>query len=76
MFAIHPPKDHKSTFHFQESLPRLPVPALKQSTAVYLQSLKPLLSTESELTRRTEIVNDFIKPGGLGEKLQQRMIGM
>jgi len=58
---------------FQESLPRLPVPTLEETAARYLQTLKPLLS-ESELAHSKKAVEDFIKPGGVGAKLQEKLI--
>lgn len=58
---------------FQESLPRLPVPALEETAARYLKSLHPLLSpTEFEHSKKA--VSDFIKPGGVGVQLQEKLI--
>ncbi|TLS28851.1 hypothetical protein PpBr36_01238 [Pyricularia pennisetigena] len=58
---------------FQDSLPRLPVPTLEETAARYLRSLKPLLSKE-ELASSTKAVQEFIKPGGVGAKLQEKLI--
>ncbi|KAH9438983.1 hypothetical protein MCOR02_002566 [Pyricularia oryzae] len=58
---------------FQESLPRLPVPTLEETAARYLRTLKPLLSKE-ELANSTKAVQEFVKPGGVGAKLQEKLI--
>ncbi|KAE8452612.1 hypothetical protein EG329_013871 [Mollisiaceae sp. DMI_Dod_QoI] len=58
---------------FEESLPKLPIPALEETAARYLKSVHPLLST-SELESTTKAVQDFIKPGGIGRKLQEKLI--
>ncbi|GBB93575.1 hypothetical protein RclHR1_00220009 [Rhizophagus clarus] len=61
------------TFSNQHRLPKLPIPSLEESTKRYLNSLRPLLSSE-ELARIEQHVKDFIRPGGLGQVLQQRLI--
>lgn len=58
---------------FQESLPRLPVPTLEETTSRYLKSLSPLLS-KAELEKSKKAVEEFIKPGGIGRKLQEKLI--
>lgn len=58
---------------FEESLPKLPVPALEDTAARYLKSLSPLLSS-SELDHSTKAVQEFIKPGGIGRALQEKLI--
>lgn len=58
---------------FQESLPKLPVPSLEETAARYIKTLQPLLS-ESEFSASRAAVDDFIKPGGIGAKLQERLI--
>lgn len=60
------------TFENQKTLPRLPIPSLEQTTARYLKSLLPLLSKEEHLNSQ-KLVEDFIRPGGVGETLQQRL---
>lgn len=58
---------------FEDSLPRLPVPTLQETADRYIKSVHPLLSKpEFENTQRA--VAEFIKPGGAGEKLQERLI--
>lgn len=58
---------------FQESLPRLPVPTLEETTARYLKSLRPLLSA-SELEASTKAVQEFVAPNGPGRKLQEKLL--
>lgn len=58
---------------FEESLPRLPVPTLEETAARYLKSVHPLLSP-TEFQSTTEAVKDFVKPGGIGSKLQERLL--
>lgn len=58
---------------FQDSLPRLPVPTLEETAKRYLKSLHPLLS-ESEFEHSKKAVADFVKPGGVGTKLQEKLI--
>ena len=58
---------------FQESLPKLPVPTLKETVDRYLKSVHPLLS-QSEFEDTRKAVADFVRPGGQGEILQQRLL--
>ncbi len=58
---------------FQESLPKLPVPTLEETASRYIKSLHPLLS-ESEFETSKKAVSDFIKPGGVGQKLQEKLL--
>jgi carnitine O-acetyltransferase len=66
-------KSKGAMLRFQESLPKLPVPTLQETAARYIHSLEPLLSS-SELENSKAAVSEFIKPGGQGEQLQQRLI--
>lgn len=57
---------------YQQSLPSLPVPPLKQTLERYLVSVRPILSDrEYEETKRC--VKEFGRPGGVGEDLHRRL---
>lgn len=51
----------------------MPVPTLEETATRYLKSVHPLLST-SEFQSTTSAVQEFIKPGGIGSKLQEKLI--
>ena len=56
------------TLHFQRSLPRLPIPKLRDTCRRYLVAQRPLLEEEGEEYRHTEgIVKEFGREGGQGE---------
>jgi carnitine O-acetyltransferase len=61
------------TFSAQSQLPRLPVPSLQQTFSLYLRTLEPLVSP-AQLAATKAYVDDFLRPGGLGEKLQRRLL--
>jgi carnitine O-acetyltransferase len=58
---------------FQESLPRLPVPTLQETAERYLKSVQPI-TTPQEFERTKAAMSEFVKPGGVGETLQQKLI--
>jgi len=58
---------------FEDSLPRLPVPPLAETSKRYLKSLHPLL-TKEEYAASEKAVAEFTKEGGLGQTLQERLI--
>ncbi|KAI8971690.1 acyltransferase ChoActase/COT/CPT [Mycotypha africana] len=58
---------------YQKNLPKLPVPALSATLQKYLKSVRPLLNDE-DFKRTEEAVKDFEAPGGLGQKLQERLL--
>ncbi|KAH5578351.1 hypothetical protein HBI24_163690 [Parastagonospora nodorum] len=68
-------EDHSkgAMLRFEDSLPRLPVPTLEETAKRYLKSVHPLLS-QSEYDATTKAVNEFVAPGGPGEKLQKRLV--
>ncbi|XP_039361940.1 carnitine O-acetyltransferase isoform X2 [Mauremys reevesii] len=56
----------------QEGLPHLPVPPLQQTLDRYLLALQPIIS-EEEWTHTKGLVDEFRKPGGVGERLQKSL---
>ena len=58
---------------FQSELPHLPVPALTDTCAHYLELVRPLLS-EREHTATQRAAAEFARPGGSGEELQSRLL--
>jgi carnitine O-acetyltransferase len=58
---------------FEESLPKLPVPTLEETTQRYLKSVHPLLSS-AEFENTKKAVESFIQPGGVGHQLQERLV--
>lgn len=58
---------------FQDSLPRLPVPTLEETAKRYLKTLHPLLSS-AEFENSKKAVAEFVEPGGIGSKLQEKLI--
>ncbi|KAG6030503.1 hypothetical protein E4U41_007813 [Claviceps citrina] len=66
-------KNKGPRLRFQDSLPRLPVPTLEETSNRYLKSVHPLLSA-SEYAASKAAVQDFIKPGGVGRKLQDKLV--
>ena len=58
---------------FEDSLPRLPVPTVEETSRRYLKSIHPLL-TKDEYATTEKAVAAFNKPGSLGEKLQERLV--
>jgi len=75
------------TFSRQHELPKLPVPPLEQTLPKYLASLEPILrqkekmgelkgtDAKKEMQKRQQWAQELMKPGGIGTKLQNRLVG-
>ncbi|KAI5779327.1 carnitine O-acetyltransferase-like protein [Geopyxis carbonaria] len=57
---------------FQESLPRLPVPTLEETSKRYLRSVHPIV-TPKEFEETKAKLDEFMKPNGVGEALQKKL---
>ncbi|KAI8609540.1 carnitine acetyl transferase [Chytriomyces sp. MP71] len=60
-------------YRHQESLPRLPIPDLAETCTTYLKTVRPLVN-DAEYEKTVAAVNELLKPGGVGEELQRRLI--
>ncbi|KAG2183480.1 hypothetical protein INT43_006486 [Umbelopsis isabellina] len=58
---------------YQKNLPKLPVPPLAATMNKYLQSVRPLLD-DADYEKTVKAVQEFQSKGGLGEKLQERLV--
>ena len=54
-------------------LPQLPLPDLDHTLALYLTSVTPFC-TSQELETTKKVIRDLLKPGGLGQDLQIRLV--
>jgi len=58
---------------FQRELPRLPVPRVEETCSLYLELTHPLLDPRS-FAATEGAVAEFLEPGGVGERLQARLL--
>lgn len=57
---------------FEDSLPRLPVPSLEETSQRYLKSVHPLLD-KRQFANTKRAVEEFTSPTGKGHELQRRL---
>ncbi len=62
-----------NTFSRQEKLPRMSVPDLNITCRKLIEWAEPLL-TQEESTNTKEVIERFLQPGGVGEKLQSELV--
>lgn len=60
-------------FAKQTELPHLPVPPLEQSLAKYLLAVRCLVD-DADFDNTRVIAEEFGKPGGVGEELQEKLV--
>jgi carnitine O-acetyltransferase len=63
------------TFDNQSRVPHLPIPQLETETMpLLMKTLRPLAWTDAEWKAVQTKAADFVAPGGMGEKLQKRLV--
>ncbi|MEH6532301.1 MAG: choline/carnitine O-acyltransferase [Photobacterium frigidiphilum] len=62
-----------NTFSCQKKLPIMPVPVLDETCHKLIKWAEPLL-TQEEQTKTKKVIEQFLQPGGDGEKLQNELI--
>ncbi|GAA5900930.1 choline/carnitine O-acyltransferase [Sporobolomyces salmoneus] len=75
-WRTNPPTATASTstmFQNQGKIPRLPVPTLDQTLQQLVKSCTPLAQSEGEIKELRKKVEEFARPGGVGEKLQKSL---
>ena len=70
--AYREDKTKGAMLRYEDSLPRLPVPSLEETSKRYLKSVHPLLN-ESEFKNTSKAVENFNETGGIGQELQKRL---
>lgn len=63
----------EKTYANQKKLKSLPVGDLFETAEIYLNSVRPL-TTPEEFANTQRLLADFIKPNGVGQQLQQKLL--
>ncbi|CAO3611272.1 unnamed protein product [Cunninghamella echinulata] len=58
---------------YQKNLPKLPVPELQRTLALYLKTVRPLVD-DAAYQKTEQAVKEFVAPGGLGLELQKQLV--
>lgn len=58
---------------YVQGLPKLPIPDLQQTLDMYLKCMRHLIP-EEQFRRTKDITEKFGAPGGLGERLQRKLL--
>ena len=58
-----------ATFDLYSQLPRLPLPALEETCARYLKTVRPLLDDAGFIQAQAQVA-ELLAPGGIGQRLQ------
>ena len=61
------------TYHFQSSLPRLPIPNLQDTISRYLAAQRPFLSRE-QFRHTSSVAREFAKEGSEGWRLHRELV--
>ena len=57
----------------ETQLPKLPVPDLLKTTERYLKSIQAIVEP-NEYDETVRLVHEFVGSGGIGERLQQKLV--
>ncbi|CAG8477057.1 5840_t:CDS:10 [Funneliformis mosseae] len=71
-FSLQFESEKPKTFSNQHIIPRLPIPTLQETAERYKKSLLPIFKPE-DYARAANVIDEFVKTGGLGEVLQARL---
>ena len=55
------------TFHYQKSMPRLPIPELEKTCDRWLKAVTPIM-TDAEMVETKKAIEDFAKNEGKGRQ--------
>ncbi|KAI9342909.1 acyltransferase ChoActase/COT/CPT [Obelidium mucronatum] len=68
-----PPPPTPPTFALQQTLPRLPIPPVQQTLALYLQTIRPFCASDKDYAETEAHVKQFVASGAAAQ-LQERLL--